>query len=101
MSVILPQSSASPPLTRAPLTPPDSSPIRQSAEALETAFLAEMLKSAEVFKPAESFGGGAGEEHFTSFLADTHARAMVARGGLGLADHIEAALLARQAGGRT
>tara|TARA_R110002072_G_scaffold44352_1_gene124223 strand:+ start:508 stop:795 length:288 start_codon:yes stop_codon:yes gene_type:complete len=77
------------------------SPIRQSAEALESVFLAEMLKSAGVFKPAESFGGGAGEEQFTSFLADTQARAMVARGGLGLADQIEAALIARQAGVRT
>ena len=78
---------------------PPASPLRQSAEALETAFLAEMLKSAGIFEPSESMGGGAGEENFTSFLADAHARAMVARGGLGLADHIERSLIARQQGG--
>lgn len=76
--------------------PPQPTPLRRSAEALETAFLAEMLKTAGVFKPSESFGGGEGEEQFTSFLADAQARAMVARGGLGLADSIERALIARQ-----
>ncbi|MCB1408002.1 MAG: rod-binding protein [Rhodobacteraceae bacterium] len=84
-----------------PSLPPSASPataIRRSAEALETAFLSEMLKSAGVFKPSESFGGGEGEEQFTSFFADAQARAMVARGGLGLADHIERSLLARQHG---
>ena len=82
-----------------PSPPPPISPLRRSAEALETAFLAEMLKTAGVFKPSESFGGGEGEEQFTSFLADAQARAMVARGGLGLADSIERALIARQGAG--
>lgn len=86
-----------PPMTAHPVPP--ASPLRQSAEALETAFLAEMLKSAGVFKPSETMGGGAGEDNFTSFLADVHARAMVARGGIGLADSIERSLIARQQGG--
>jgi len=81
-----------------PQTPSQPTAIRRSAEALETAFLAEMLKSAGAFKPSESFGGGEGEEQFTSFLADAQARAMVARGGLGLSDHIERSLIARQQG---
>jgi Rod binding domain-containing protein len=98
MSVIIPVQGGQP--TQA-IQPGPPSPVRESAEALESVFLAEMLKSAGVFKPAESFGGGAGEEQFTSFLADTQARAMVARGGLGLADKIEAALIARQAGAQT
>jgi Rod binding domain-containing protein len=72
-------------------------PLRRSAEAFEASFLAEMLKTAGVFKPAEGFGGGPGEDHFTSFLADAQARAMVARGGIGLADSIEQALRARMA----
>lgn len=84
-----------------PQAPSPQTAIRRSAEALETAFLAEMLKNAGVFKPAESFGGGEGEEQFTSFIADAQARAMVARGGLGLADHIERSLIARQNGGLT
>lgn len=81
-----------------PPVPAQQTPIRRSAEALETSFLAEMLKSAGVYKPAESFGGGEGEEQFTSFLADAQARAMVARGGIGLADQIERSLIARQQG---
>lgn len=87
------------PPTLAPTLPPAPAPqtaIRRSAEALESAFLAEMLKSAGVYKPSESFGGGEGEEQFTSFLADAQARAMVARGGIGLADQIERSLIARQ-----
>ncbi len=82
-----------------PPTPAAQTPIRRSAEALESAFLAEMLKSAGVYKPSESFGGGEGEEQFTSFLADAQAKAMVARGGIGLADQIERSLIARQQGG--
>lgn len=73
------------------------SALRRSAEALETAFLSEMFKAAGIGRPPESMNGGAGEEHFSSFLAEAHARAMVARGGIGLADHIERALAARGA----
>jgi Rod binding domain-containing protein len=72
--------------------------MRRAAEALETSFLSEMLKSARLYEPSESMDGGAGEEQFTSFLADAHARAMVARGGLGLADAIEQTLIRRQGG---
>jgi len=90
MTAIPPIQPGQPPTTR----------LRASAEALETAFLAEMLKTAGVFRPSEAMGGGAGEEQFTSFLADTQARAMVARGGLGLADSIEQALIRRMDGGQ-
>jgi Rod binding domain-containing protein len=96
--MLAPSSKEKPMLTTPPITPnprPDS--LRRSAEAFEASFLAEMLKNAGVFKPAEGFGGGPGEAHFTSFLADTQARAMVARGGIGLADSIERALRARMA----
>jgi len=79
--------------------PRASAALRRSAEALETAFLSEMFKAAGIGRPPESMNGGAGEEHFASFLADAHARAMVARGGVGLADHIERSLLARGAEG--
>jgi len=77
-----------------PQPPADS--LRRSAEALESAFLAEMLKSAGAFRPVEGLGGGGeGEGQFASFLADEQARAMVARGGIGLADAIEQALRLR------
>ncbi|WP_209427291.1 rod-binding protein [Pararhodobacter sp. SW119] len=86
----------SPASTAQASTSTDARALRASAEAFETAFLAEMLKSAGIGKPQEGFGtGGAGEDTFASFFADIHARALVARGGIGLADHIEAALVAR------
>lgn len=78
---------------------PAPSALRRSAEALETAFLSEMFKAAGIGRPPESMNGGAGEEHFASFLAEAHARAMVARGGIGLANHIERSLAARGAEG--
>ncbi|MCB1391295.1 MAG: rod-binding protein [Rhodobacteraceae bacterium] len=79
-----------------PATPATPDPLRRSAEALEAAFLAEMLKSAGAFRPTEGLGGGGeGEEQFASFLADAQAGAMVARGGIGLADSIEHALRLR------
>ncbi len=86
-----------PPVLTAAQPRPDA--LRRSAEALESAFLSEMFKSAGMFRPAESMSGGAGEEHFTSFLADEQARALVARGGIGLADSIEQTLRLRAAGG--
>ena len=73
------------------------SALRRSAESLESAFLAEMLKSAGLVRASSEMSGGEGEEQFTSFLADAQARAMVARGGIGLADVIEQALIARTA----
>lgn len=80
----------------------DASALRASAEAFEAVFLAEMLKAAGIGRAQEGFaGGGAGEDTFASYFADIHARALVARGGIGLADQIERALLARQTEDRT
>ena len=88
---------ALPNLVRQPGTSTDASTLRQSAEAFEAVFLAEMLKATGIGKPQQGFGtGGAGEDVFASYFADIHARAMVARGGIGLADRIEAALSARR-----
>lgn len=66
--------------------------LRQAAQKMETAFLSEMLKAAGVGKPSESFGGGAGEEHFASFLRDAQADEMVKAGGIGLAETLFQAL---------
>jgi peptidoglycan hydrolase FlgJ len=70
--------------------------LRRSAQALETAFLAEMLKAAGTVQTPDGFDGGPGEAQFATFLADAQARALVAAGGLGLTSAIEAAL-SRQA----
>lgn len=70
--------------------------LRDAAKAMETGFLSEMLKSAGLGKTSESFGGGAGEEQFASFLREEQARAMVESGGIGLAESIYNALKERE-----
>lgn len=67
-----------------PPTRPDA--VRKAAQDLEATFLAEMLKSAGFGKPVEAFGGGPGEEQFSSFLVQAQADAMVQAGGLGLSE---------------
>ncbi|ETA52587.1 rod-binding protein [Rhodobacteraceae bacterium PD-2] len=62
--------------------------LREAAMELETNFLAEMLKSAGVGETPETFGGGAGEDQFASFLRTEQARQMSRQGGIGLAEAI-------------
>lgn len=62
--------------------------LRQTAENLEATFLSEMLKSASFGRARQSFGGGVGEEQFSSLLRDEETRAMVQAGGIGLAESI-------------
>ena len=58
------------------------------AQKLEASFLSEMLKSAGLGQAPDSFGGGTGEEQFSSFLRDAQAKSMVKSGGIGLAHSI-------------
>lgn len=80
----------------APLLPPQAfSPkpaqlVLSPSQKLESAFLSEMLKSTGLGKTPETFGGGAGEDHFSSFLRDAQAREIVRAGGIGLAPYFEA-----------
>jgi Rod binding domain-containing protein len=69
--------------------------LRVRARELEGVFLAEMLRHAGVGKVPESFGGGAGEDQFASFLREAQAKAIVRKGGIGLAEHLFEALKAR------
>ncbi len=66
--------------------------LRAAARELEASFLAEMLKSAGLGKPRQSFGGGEGEDQFGSFLRTEQAREMVKAGGIGLAESLYEAL---------
>jgi len=85
-------------ITPAPLplaTPtyaPATSPLRVQAQALEAAFLAEMLGYAGFGVARDSFGGGIGEDQFASFLRQEQAAAMVKKGGIGLAESLFHAL---------
>ncbi|MFL4469463.1 rod-binding protein [Tateyamaria armeniaca] len=91
------------------LTPIETSPLtsankhdtalRAAAEKLEATFLAEMLKSAGLGETRDAFGGGAGEDQFSSFLVQAQAEEMVAAGGLGLAEALFEALKERQIDG--
>ncbi len=81
------------------LPPPSAPPVRtrdatlmEAAQNLEAAFLAEMLQSAGLGQTSESFGGGAGEDQFSSFLIQEQAKYIVKGGGIGLAQSLFEAL---------
>ena len=73
--------------------------MRRKAEELESAFLSVMLGHAGVGRPLGEMGGGSGEAQFASLLRDAQAEAIVARGGIGLADTIFEALVRRSENG--
>ncbi|TKZ15460.1 hypothetical protein FAP39_17135 [Shimia litoralis] len=64
------------------------SPAYKAAQELEASFLAEMLKISGLGKPLEGFGGGSGEDQFSSFLVNAQAKEIVKAGGLGLTEII-------------
>ncbi|MFN3663729.1 rod-binding protein [Yoonia sp.] len=80
------------PPPRAPLNLPDfinsDSKLRDAAQKLESTFLAEMLKSAGLGASRSSFGGGVGEDQFSSFLREAQADEMARSGGIGLAESL-------------
>ncbi len=78
---------------RQPLATDHDKQLMKVARELEASFLAEMLKSAGVGKSRESFGGGAGEDHFSSFLVQEYAKATVQAGGIGLSESIYRSLV--------
>lgn len=72
--------------------------LRRSSRALEASFLAEMLRHAGLGQTPEGFGGGAGEDQFSSYMTRLQAEQIAEQGGIGLAEHIFEALK-RQVGG--
>ncbi|KEJ97161.1 rod-binding protein [Pseudosulfitobacter pseudonitzschiae] len=81
-------------LARKPTAQADAE-LRAVADQLEAGFLAEMLKSAGFGQARDSFGGGAGEDQFSSFLIQAQAEKMVAAGGIGLSEAVFEALKGR------
>jgi Rod binding domain-containing protein len=69
--------------------------LRKAAAELEASFLSEMLKAAKFGESRDTFGGGIGEEQFSSFLRQAHAQEMVKQGGIGLAESLFEALKGR------
>nr|WP_223274921.1 rod-binding protein [Tateyamaria sp. syn59] len=82
------------------MTKPDANDaaLRHAAQKLEAAFLAEMLKSAGLGESRDAFGGGAGEDQFSSFLVQAQAEKMVEAGGIGLAESLFESLKERENG---
>ena len=71
----------------------DELKLRKVAKEFESVFLTEMLKHTGVGKTRESFGGGVGEEGFSSLLTQEYASMIADSGSFGLADQIYSALL--------
>lgn len=66
-----------------PTTDGKAAPIQ---DRLEQAFLEEMLKYCNPQDTKGSFGGGHGEQHFSSFLNQEYAALLSARLNLGLGE---------------
>ncbi len=60
--------------------------LREKARDLEVVFLTEMLGHTGLGKVGDSFGGGIGEEQFSSFLRQEQASLIEKKGGIGLAE---------------
>jgi len=74
-----------------------SARMRETAEAFEASFLAQMLKPMfDGLKTDGPFGGGQGEETWRSFMIEAMAKQTVKAGGIGLADQVMAQMLKMQ-----
>ena len=71
-----------------PDSPDRAMAMMAKSHELEAAFLAEMLAHSGLGEMKGPFGGGEGEEQFTSFLRQEQARLMVEKGGIGLSELI-------------
>lgn len=72
--------------------------MRETAEAFEASFLAQMLKPMfEGLSTDGPFGGGEAEGTWRSFMIDEMARRTVRSGGIGLADTILSEMIRMQA----
>nr|WP_245759573.1 rod-binding protein [Poseidonocella sedimentorum] len=65
----------------------------ETAQKFESVFLAEMLTYAGFGKSRGEFGGGIGEDQFSSLLVAQQADAIVAAGGIGLAEALFEAMV--------
>ncbi len=72
--------------------------LKAASLELEAAFLAEMLKSAGLGQARSSFGGGAGEDQFSSFLVQQQAQQMAKAGGIGLSEVLFNAMMEKSDG---
>lgn len=81
---------------RPPPDPAREAALRETAQAFEASFLAEMLAHAGVGASAPGFDGGPGEEAFRGMMVAEQARLMTEAGGIGLAETIFEAMLKQE-----
>ena len=75
--------------------------VRETAEAFEASFLAQMLKPMfEGLSTDGPFGGGQAEETWRGFMIDAMAKQTVRAGGIGLTDQVVSEMLRMQEQGR-
>lgn len=75
--------------------------MRETAEAFEASFLAEMLKPMfEGLSTEAPFGGGEAEGTWRGFLVEAMAKQTVRAGGIGLTDQVIAQMLKMQEQGQ-
>ncbi len=83
------------PVTNVPMA---GARLQSAAVQLEATFLAEMLKSAGLGKPSQTFGGGVGEDQFASLLVQQQARQLAQSGGIGLSELLITAMMEKSDG---
>lgn len=81
-----------------PVAQPAHPRMFEAAQKVEAQFLAMMLETAGLNKTPQLLGGGQGESQFASLMNEQQAQAMVRAGGIGLAQSIYDAMVARHAG---
>ena len=75
----------------------DPDHLRKTAIEFEEVFLAQMLQPMlSGLTPEEPFGGGPGEDIWPSMLVREYGKAIVARGGIGIADAVMREILLAQ-----
>ena len=80
-----------------PAAPVASARMRETGEAFEASFLAQMMKPMfEGISTEAPFGGGEAESTWRSFRIEAMAKPTVKAGGIGLADQVVAQMLKMQ-----
>lgn len=80
-----------------PAAPVATARMRETAEAFEASFMAQMLKPMfEGLSTDGPFGGGEAEGTWRGFMIEAMAKQTVRAGGIGLADQVVAQMLKMQ-----
>lgn len=95
--IIMPSVNLSKPLPNLNGKTRDIQKIEEAAKEFESVFIAEMLRPMfETVETNELFGGGNGEDTWKGMLVDEYGKGIAKAGGIGLADHITAAMIQMQ-----